>query len=297
MQQIDLHVHSDASDDGEWSAERIVREACRCGIGTLAITDHNRTVAVAQAQATGAALGVEIVAGIEIDCCHAGVNLHLLGYGIDPAAAAFEGLYGRLVARENDALSEKLNLLAAQGIVLDAATLIAQAGGRAVTAEQIAEILLGDPALADHPLLAPYRRGGERSENPFVNFYWDWFHQGQPCYVPVMLPALREMVDLVHDQGGVTVLAHPGVNLGHRPELLDPILKCGLEGIEVFNSYHSAQQMAHYLDEARSRRLLVTCGSDFHGKAKPAILLGQCNCDWPGPAIVAPLLERIAAVR
>lgn len=297
MPQVDLHVHSDASDDGEWSAERIVGEACRCGIATLAITDHNRAVAVVEAQALGVALGVRVIAGIEIDCCHAGVNLHLLGYGIDPAAADFEGLYGRLVARENAALSEKLSLLAAQGLVLDAATLIAQAGGRAVTAEQIAQILLCDATLVNHPLLAPYRRGGERAENPLVNFYWDWFHQGQPCHVPVELPALREMVGLVLDQGGVPVLAHPGVNLGHRPELLDPVLKCGLEGIEVFNSYHSAQQMALYLDEAQSRRLLVTCGSDFHGKAKPAIRLGQCNCDWPASAIVDPLLERIAAVR
>ena len=46
MNGLDLHVHSDLSDDGEWSAERIVGEAFRLGIGTLAIADHNRTRAV-----------------------------------------------------------------------------------------------------------------------------------------------------------------------------------------------------------------------------------------------------------
>ena len=41
VNQIDLHIHSDASDDGDWSVERIIDEAHGLGIGTLAITDHN----------------------------------------------------------------------------------------------------------------------------------------------------------------------------------------------------------------------------------------------------------------
>jgi predicted metal-dependent phosphoesterase TrpH len=297
MNGLDLHVHSDLSDDGEWPAERIVGEAFRLGIGTLAIADHNRTRAVAPAQRAAAEYGITVIPAIEIDCCHAGVNLHVLGYGIDPLAVEFEALYTRLVAQENAALSAKLELMAAYGIGLDPALLIAQAGGRAVTGEQIAEALLQDRRYAEHPLLQPYRGGAPRADNPLVNFYWDWFHQGQPFHVPVELPALGEMVGLIADRGGVSVLAHPGVNLARRPDLLDAILKCGVEGIEVFNSYHSSRQTAHYLAEARSRSLLVTCGSDFHGRAKPGIALGQCHCDWPAQDIVGPLLERLAAGR
>lgn len=297
VNQIDLHIHSDASDDGDWSVERIIDEAHGLGIGTLAITDHNRTAAIAGARAAADRRGIELISGIEIDCCHCGVNLHLLGYGIDSETSDFEALHRRLTEQENGALNEKLRLLARQGIELDSAPLIEDAAGKAVTGEQIAEALLQDPGRIDHPLLRPYRQGGERSDNPYVNFYWDWFHQGKPCFVAVHLPTLSEMLALIHRHGGVAVLAHPGVNLGHRPELIDPIVACGIDGIEVYNNYHSAGQMALFGDLAQSRRLVVTCGSDFHGKTKPAISLGQCQCPIPEEGIVEALLAGISAAK
>lgn len=291
---IDLHIHSDASDDGEWQPERIVDEAHRLGMTALAITDHNRTASVARARAAANRCGMELIPGVEIDCCHDGINLHLLGYGIDAETTDFETLYQRLVAGENAALAEKIRLLARHGLRIDAAPLLEQAAGKAVTGEQIAEALLNDPAWNDHPLLRPYREGGQRSDNPYVNFYWDWFHQGRPCFVPVELPSLSEAVVLIHRHGGVAVIAHPGANLGARNEALSAILDCGVDGIEVYNNYHSPDQCARYREAAQSRNLLITCGSDFHGKTKPAIRLGRFPCAVPGEQIIEELLKRIA---
>ncbi len=107
-----------------------------------------------------------------------------------------------------------------------------------------------------------------------MNFYWDFYAQGKPCYAPMEYPALREAVDRIHQSGGKAVLAHPGVNLKGKEDLLDSLLTEGLDGLETFSSYHRPEQAVFYYDKAKDCGLFATCGSDFHGKTKPAVKLG-----------------------
>ena len=141
-----------------------------------------------------------------------------------------------------------------------------------------AEVLLVMPEYANHPLLKPYRPGGERSDNPYVNFYWDYYSQGKPCYAKIDYPAMEEIVDMIHQNHGVAVLAHPGVNLKGKEFLLDNILNLGIDGIEAFSSYHNPKQAEYYYQTAQEKKIFVTCGSDYHGKTKPSIGIGQHNC-------------------
>ena len=49
----------------------------------------------------------------------------------------------------------------------------------------------------------------------------------------------------------------------------------GLKGIEVYHSSHSKEEMNYYLEIANKYDLLISGGSDFHGKTvKPDIELG-----------------------
>lgn len=151
---------------------------------------------------------------------------------------------------------------------------------RSWTGELFAEVLLAKPEYADHPLLAAYRPGGARGDNPCVNFYWDYYAQGRPCYAEVKYPSVAEIVEMIHDNGGRAVLAHPGVNLKGREGLLDGILNLGMDGIEAFSSYHTPEQAAFFARRAKERGLFCTCGSDFHGRTKPSVRLGG----YPHPA-------------
>lgn len=159
------------------------------------------------------------------------------------------------------------------------------------TAEKFAAILLNKPEYFDHELLKPYRPGGERSDNPLVNFYWDFCAQGKPCHVKIEFPALDEIIQVIHDTGGLAVLAHPGNNLAAHPHLLTEIVRLGLDGIEVGSSYHSPATTAHFYQQALAHGLLVTGGSDYHGKTKPAIRLGE----YPRPLPEAELVARLDA--
>lgn len=144
--------------------------------------------------------------------------------------------------------------------------------------EEFAEALLDDPRYLDSELLKPYRSGGEKGDNPFVRFAWDFYTKGKPCYMEMKFPPMEEILKEIHENGGVSVLAHPGQNLGNHLELFDEIVELGIQGVEVFCSYHSQEQSQYFLDKAEQYGLLVTCGSDFHGKIKPEVQLGGSGC-------------------
>ncbi|MEF9973517.1 MAG: phosphatase, partial [Clostridia bacterium] len=125
-----------------------------------------------------------------------------------------------------------------------------------------------------------------------VNFYWDYFSQGKPAYVPIHYISLSEGVALLHKAGGIAVLAHPGQNLQGDDDFLERMLETGIDGIEAYSSYHDRTRAAMFDHIAQSHKLLVTCGSDFHGKIKPSIPLCGHRADENMPLIIAALKSK-----
>ena len=149
------------------------------------------------------------------------------------------------------------------------------------TGEMFAEVLLKDERYLNHELLKPYREGKDRGDNPYVNFYWDYYSQGKPCYVEIQYLSLQETIQIINEHGGIAVLAHPGNNLEGKFELFDEMVKEEIQGVECFSSYHSEEVNKYFYEKAKEYNLLYTCGSDFHGKTKPSISLGHNGCKHP----------------
>lgn len=279
---IDLHMHSRYSDDGQFSPKELVEQCREHGVKIMAIADHNCVRANAEGIKAAAAAGITYIPAVEIDCTYEGVNLHVLGYGIDFESEDFAGIEEN-IRRQGKAASGQM-LLATQKLGFDvtAGDMEAMAEGSCWkdqwTGEMFAEVLLHKPEYQEHPLLKPYREGGARGDNPYVNFYWDFYSQGKPCYTKMEYPGLEETVDIIHRNGGRAVLAHPGVNLKNHNELLEPIAETGIDGIEAFSSYHTPEQCQYFYGEAGRLGRFVTCGSDYHGKTKPAIHIGRHGC-------------------
>jgi predicted metal-dependent phosphoesterase TrpH len=102
--------------------------------------------------------------------------------------------------------------------------------------------------------------------------------QGKLAYVEVEFVSAKEAIQHIKDAGGLSVFAHPGNNIGMNEALLEEILALGIDGIEVYSSYHNEEKTQFYREKALAHHLLMTLGSDFHGKSKPAIKLGQFKC-------------------
>ena len=63
--KFDLHVHTTASD-GSMNPKRIVAEAKRIGLTTMAITDHDTIGNVKECIEEGRRNGIRIIPGIEM---------------------------------------------------------------------------------------------------------------------------------------------------------------------------------------------------------------------------------------
>lgn len=101
--QLDLHMHSNISNDGEYSPSELMLLCYQNGLKTVSLTDHNSVRGIAEAQESAKKLGIEFTTGIELDCQFEGTNLHLLGYGIDPMVDDFERNEMDILNKEQDA--------------------------------------------------------------------------------------------------------------------------------------------------------------------------------------------------
>lgn len=222
--------------------------------------------------------GLGFVPGIEVDCNFEGTDLHLLGYGIDWRSRDFASLEEDVAAKVTEAFGETIRRLRKLGFAVDGAAVLAAAGGKLPTLELVAEVMLSDAAY-DTPLLAPYREGRSAGRYALHQLLPGLRGAGTACVVPVDFMDYQDAVALIRDNGGVPVVAHPGLNFRGRERVAERLLDLGAEGLEVFNNYHDATQIGYFAPLVQRRGALMTCGSDFHGKTKPLIEIGRFRCD------------------
>lgn len=274
---IDLHIHSHYSDDGEFSPTELVRMCCEQFIYIFAITDHNTVKGVEEAIDCAGRWQRRCFPAIEIDCVHKGLHFHVLGYNIDYRSRDFEAIEQNVRRQSKHASRECLRLVNRLGFDVPEDVVQAHAQDtfwpESWTGELIAEVLLTSDKYRSSPLLYPYI-AGDRSDNPYVNFYWDYCAPGKPCHVDIAYPDMQDVVTLIHRNGGQAVLAHPGVNLAGRWAFLDEIIPLGIDGLEVYSSYHDCVTASWFAKKAQESLLFPTRGSDFHGKTKPSVRLG-----------------------
>lgn len=291
MEKIDLHMHSNHSDDADFPVATVIARCLANGISTLAVTDHNNANSVPEAKAL-ASSSLNVLSGIEIDCTFAGRNFHLLGYGFTPSNDFVE-IYDNFSAIQRELTPQKFAKLRGLKFHLDEQRLEQVCGGAIPQEEQMGEVILEDPRNDGHPLLMPYRPGGERADMPLINFYWDFFGPGKVCYMPVTYPAMERMVEVIRHNGGIPILAHIGANVKQdHTQVIDEMLKIGVMGAEVFSSYHSPELASQLYEFIVGRSAFVTCGSDFHGRNKPKIEVGQCAY---GPQHIGEIRRFVAA--
>ena len=263
----DLHAHTNRSDGAHDPAE-LVEYAAGRGVEVLAITDHDTMAGVAEAEATGRAIGVRVIPGIELSIKVPHGSMHLLGYFDDPAPEPLAGLIAGFGETRVERAREMVARLNDMGIALDFDDVVAGAAGAPLGRPHIAEALIRAGHVADR-------------KEAFDRYLAD----GRPAYVGSDGLAVEEGVVLVRESGGAPVLAHPATLRLDDPHL-DPFVgrlaRAGLAGIEVHRPEHSPDQFADYGALARKYDLIPSGGSDYHRPTSP---------HHPGATGVPPLPE------
>ncbi len=242
--RVDLHIHSTASD-GLLSPSQVVRSALELGLVTIALTDHDTTSGITEAQQAAEGTGLEVIPGVEINSEGEWGDLHFLGYYIDPENPF---LRRRLEAMRDARLGrarKMIEKLAQMGMPLDWEEVRALAGGESVGRPHIARALVN--------------RGYVTSLQEAFDRY---ISNDGPAYVPRLRLTPPEVIEAIHRAGGVAVLAHPAHSgvVDRIPEFVS----LGLEGVEVYYPEHSPEDVAVLLDLCRQYNLVATGGSDFH---------------------------------
>lgn len=264
MRTVDLHTHSCCSD-GEHAPQEVVRRAAAAGITHFALTDHDTTEGVAAAAEAAVQLQLLFLSGIELSTAgHA--RQHMLGYGIDPANAALTAACKTFTERRLARAEKIAQLLQSQGINVTMAEAQAEAKGQ-----------LGRP----HFARVMVRKGYASS---VLDAFARYLATPEVRAIPDPKPSAEEAIHLIHEAGGIAVLAHP-ITLGLEGdafcEKLDALCALGLDGLEVYYPKHSPAQQAFYAHCAEKRGLCMTGGSDYHGESvKPDIPLGMTVPQW-----------------
>ena len=261
-ESVDLHSHSTASD-GTLPPEEVVRLAQRAGLVGLALTDHDTVAGIAAAELEARRLGIGFIAGIEISCSYGPPGtMHLLGYGVKPRSASLSRtMQGLVEARDvrNPRIIQRLNEL---GVAITMAEVEDAAGGGEV---------IGRPHIAAVLVRKGYVRSPQQAFERYLG-------EGAAAYFDKERLSARRAVELIHEAGGLIVLAHPVQLRTENDAQLDRVVKdlvdLGLDGIEVIHSDHDAAMIERYTKLADRYGLLKTGGSDFHGANKGDIQLG-----------------------
>ncbi len=275
--KIDLHTHTTASD-GTLTPTDLVQLAAEHGLSAVAITDHDTMSGVAEAQAAGARLGVEVIPGIEISSDYQGENVHVLGYGVGEKTPALRPVLDWVRQDRHDRNGQIVERMNRDGIAVTLEELEAQHPGATIGRPHFARVLVEQGRADSVP-------------DAFARY----LTPGKPYYLPRRHLPFAQSVDSILTCGGIAVLAHP-LQYGYSPAELRALVAYavsqGVTGMEIYYTGYDAEARAKLQALATEFGLFATGGSDFHGNNKPDIALGAGHGNLHVPETALTELRR-----
>ena len=270
--RIDLHMHSNFSD-GVHPPAKLIEMAKEKELVAVALTDHDILDGIVEMKSAGEAAGIEVISGVELSCEFGGRDLHVLGYGVDPANKQFEGMlhqFRETRHKRGIKIIEKLNAL---GISIEPSEVIANSGQGALGRPHIAKALV---------------EGGHvgNTQEAFDKYIAD----GGPAYVPKYKMDPKEAIKFIRGAGGLAFIAHPGVFLERADASIEDLVAEGFDGIEVYHPTHNDDKRAALKKIADDRGMLVSGGTDYHGFPGRDLELGSVDVTYE---IVERIKERL----
>lgn len=245
---VDLHLHTTCSD-GQDTPEELVEAAVAGGYRVISITDHDTVEGVIRGIGAAAGTPLEVIPGIELSALDGDSDIHILGYFIDCHDPEFIRQIAFFKEKRRDRAEEIVLTLNRLGLDIQIDTVLRIAHGAPVGRPHIAE------ALVSEELVTTYDEAFAR-----------YIGAHAPAYVPKYRVSPAEAIGLIRKNGGIPVIAHPGVL--NRDEIIGELIGYGLMGIEAVHPLHVPEKQAFYEKLARKHGLVVTGGSDWHGKER-----------------------------
>ncbi|WP_062047155.1 PHP domain-containing protein [Bacillus sp. JCM 19034] len=240
--KFDLHMHTTASD-GDYTPAELVKKAYKCGLETIAITDHDTLDGIKEAQNAAEKYHITVIPAVELSTKYNGNSVDILGYNISPSEELNETLKLLQVGRIDRAkrIIEKFNEI-----------------GFKITMEDVKEYSEDGVIARPHIAKAIVKKGYVAD---YQMVFDEYLADGKPCALPKKVLTPKEGVEIIHQAGGLAVLAHP-VYL--ELQVVEQLLQFPFDGIEVWHRNHKEEHRQLFKQLAQENQLIMTGGSDFH---------------------------------
>ncbi len=259
----DLHIHT-LESDGSLPVEEIINLAHANKVQILAITDHESTQAISQAESLGKELDIKIIPGVELLTSYQGHEVHLLGYFNNVNHPVLQDRLEEIRAQRTALAHDMVECLEKNGIFLEWEDVEREVGANGAVTK-------------GHIMRAIYHQESGSPKN--------WrdiaanFRPGGVAHLPYLNHTFEDAVDLIFSCGGLPVVAHPG--LLWDPQMVFSLLAYRPIGLEVYYGYWERQSalIQYYAEVANKFAIVATGGSDYHGPSG-YVKLGQMDVPY-----------------
>lgn len=247
---VDLHCHTKLSD-GSMGIDDIILLAQKRGVEALAVTDRDCLAGTVRAKLIGERHGIKVIPGVEISSYDSEnkTEVFIIAYMCD-SPDRLEGLCHRnLMARKR----------AAQYMMIKAVQKYP------ISAELVLKCAQGSTSVYPVHIMSALVESGISTEL-YGDLYKELFEEGgeKSILVRPKLSEPEEVIEAIHDAGGIAVLAYSGNY--KDTTVLEKVINAGIDGIEVWCPQHDEATSAELAAFAKKNHLLATGGSDFRGR-------------------------------
>ncbi len=256
--KADLHCHSTCSD-GTLTPKELINLAADLQLPGLSITDHDTVEAYKTAIGEAKEKNIRLITGAEFSSALKETNVHILGYSFSPENPIILNFCLRHAERRKMRNREILDLLTKHQMPIDEHEIRRPIPGGNTRS-------IGRPHIAQQMVRQGYVRDIQQAFDKYLG-------DGKICYSPGERFGVEETLDVIHQAGGVAILAHP--HLINKRRVINLLLDMEFDGLEGYYAKFPVNKCQTWISKAKDRNWLITGGSDFHGAIKPRNVLGS----------------------
>ena len=247
----DLHLHSTYSD-GTDTPRELFQLAQENGVQVIAIADHDSVRGVKAAMGEGLPGKTLLIPAIEVSTIANRRLLHMLGYYIDVHSSALNRFIEQISADKTE--NTRINFENIRGMgLIDYAW------------ERVLQLHPDQPRLSGVHVAAAMEKDGVQVKGMTLReMFHTYFMPTGAGFIESEKMTAIDAIRIIREAGGIPVIAHPK-SIGNDDVVLD-LIHSGVEGLEIFHPSHTPEESQKYQAMAKAHRLLVTGGSDWHGK-------------------------------
>ncbi len=249
-----LHTHSTHSD-GKFTPAELAAVAKAEGYKALAITDHDTATAFPELEQACKKEGIECIFGVEFTSREP--SCHLVGFNFNPDYPPMKKYLDDMSRRETEITKILYDRAVERGTL------------KGITWDEVLEYNKGITWLCNEHIFRAMKDKGLLTDADYPEYFktnfdgwWTWIDEVLKDRPIASEKTLKELCGLIHEAGGIAIVAHPVQNLIHK---LAELRENGVDGFEVWHANMSQEERKTAYEFCMANRLYISGGSDHSG--------------------------------